>query len=205
MANADFFVRAPVNACARSESSGSMADTSRTAASRPSAPNTGAPEQLRFMCRDLKCWVLWMVIGRSSTMHVPMPFVPSTSSDHTPPSQVPQYSKDRACASSPRCSTATPELSQNKTTYPASRTTLYNCSMSSWALKISLSSGSREYFSSPDVRMRGALLATGSTPYLVADRCHELDISSAPDKGAAPSATEQTCSACPAKVTSESE
>src|SRR5215467_16107270 len=77
--------------------------------------------------------------------------------------------------------------------------------MSSWALKISASSGSREYFSSPDVRMRGALLSTGSTPYLVADRCHELDISSAPDKGAAPSATEQTCSACPAKVTSESE
>ena len=31
-----------------------------------------------------------------------------------------------ACASSPRCSTATPELSQNKTVYRASRTTLYN-------------------------------------------------------------------------------
>ncbi len=53
-----------------------------------------------------------------------MPFVPSTSSDHTPPSQVPQYSKRLACACSPRCSTATPELSQSRTVYPASRTTL---------------------------------------------------------------------------------
>src|SRR6516162_3006843 len=130
-----------------------------------------------------------MVIGRSSTMHVPMPFVPSTSSDHTPPSQVPQYSKERACESSPRCSIATPELSQNKTTYPASRTTLYNWSMSSWALKMSLSSGSRECFSSPDVRMRGALLSTGSTPCLVADLCQELDTSSISGGDGAPSAT----------------
>src|SRR5712692_8511077 len=126
MARADLTVRAPVSACAPSESSVSMADTSQTAISLPSAPNTGAPEQLKSMCRDLKCWLLWTVTGRSSTMQVPMPFVPSTSSDHTPPSQVPQYSNWLACASSPRCSTATPELSQNKTEYRASRTTLYN-------------------------------------------------------------------------------
>jgi hypothetical protein len=49
-----------------------------------------------------------------------------TSSDHTPPSQVPQYSNWLARASSPRWATATPELSQNKTTYLASQTTLYN-------------------------------------------------------------------------------
>jgi hypothetical protein len=125
MARADFVVRAPVSACARSESSGSIADTSKTALSLPSTPNTGAPEQLKFTCRDLKCWLLWTVTGRSSTMQVPIAFVPSISSDQRPPSQVPQYSKRLDCASSPRCSTAAPELSQNRTVYPASRTTLY--------------------------------------------------------------------------------
>ena len=49
MARADLTVRAPVSACAPSESSGSMADTSKTAISLPSAPNTGAPEQ-QLMC-----------------------------------------------------------------------------------------------------------------------------------------------------------
>ena len=124
MARADFTARAPVSACAPSESSGSMADTSRTAISLPSAPNTGAPEQLKSLCLDLKCWLLCTLTTRSSTMQVPMPFVPSAASDHTPPSQVPQYSKRLACPCSPRCSTATPELSQNRTTYPASRITL---------------------------------------------------------------------------------
>src|SRR5438874_2546752 len=138
-------------------------------------------------------------------MHVPMPFVPSISSGHTPPSQVPQYSKECACPSSPRCSTATPERLQNKTTYPASRTTLYNWSISCWALKMSLSSSPRKCFSSPDVRMHGALLSAGSTPCLVADLCQELDTSSTPGRGAAPSATEQTYSACPAKVPSKAE
>src|SRR5689334_9885758 len=77
--------------------------------------------------------------------------------------------------------------------------------MSSWALNMSLSSGSRQCFSSPEVRMRGALLSTGSTPYLVADLCQELDTCSTPGRGAAPSATEKTCSACPAQVPSEAE
>src|SRR6267154_2934706 len=140
IALADLTVRAPVSACAASESSGSIADTSKTAISLPSAPNTGAPEQLKSMCRNLKCWLLWTVTGRSSTMQVPMPFVPSTSSDHTPPSQVPQYWHWLARASSPRCVTATPELSQSKTVYPSSRTTLYNSSSSSWTLETSLSS-----------------------------------------------------------------
>ena len=124
MARAEFTVRAPVRACACSERPGSMADTSKTAIKLPSTPKIGAPEQLKFICRDLKCWLLWTVTGRSSAMQVPMPFVPSISSDQTPPSQVPQYSKRLASLSSPRCSTATPAVSQNKTVYPASRTTL---------------------------------------------------------------------------------
>src|SRR5467141_1244536 len=136
-------------------------------------------------------------------MQVPMPFVPSTSSDHTPPSQVPQYSNWLARASSPRCATATPELSQSKTVYPASRTTLYNSSSSSWALEMSLSSGSRKCFNSADVRMRGALLSSGSRPCFFADLCQELDTASIPGGGVTPSATEQTCSACPAIVSSE--
>src|SRR5216684_6108245 len=136
-------------------------------------------------------------------MQVPMPFVPSTSSDHTPPSQVPQYWNWLARASSPRCATATPELSQSKTVYPASRTTLYNSSISPWALKMSLSSGSRRCFSSEGVRMRGALLSSGSRPCFFADLRQELDTACIPSGGVAPSATEQTCSACPAIVSSE--
>jgi hypothetical protein len=53
------------------------------------------------------------------------------------------------------------------------------------------------------VRMRGALLSAGLTPYLFADLCQELDTSSVPDGGVAPSATEYTCSACRATVSSE--
>ena len=49
---------APVSACALSERVGSIADTSSTASSLPSAPKIGAPEQLRSICRDLKCWLL---------------------------------------------------------------------------------------------------------------------------------------------------
>jgi hypothetical protein len=41
---ADRTVSAPVSPCARSDSLGSMAETSKTAISRPSTPNTGAPE-----------------------------------------------------------------------------------------------------------------------------------------------------------------
>ena len=85
--------RAPVSACACSERAGSMADTSNTAIKRPSMPKIGAPEQLKFICRERKCWLRCTVTGRSSAMQVPMPFVPSISSDQTPPSQVPQYSK----------------------------------------------------------------------------------------------------------------
>src|SRR6478736_901083 len=77
--------------------------------------------------------------------------------------------------------------------------------MSSWALKMSLSNGSRRCFSSPEVRMCGGLLSTGSTPYLVADLCQEFDTSSIPDSDAAPSTTVKTCWACPAKVPSEAE
>src|SRR6266403_1364941 len=136
-------------------------------------------------------------------MQVPMPFVPSTSSDHTPPSQVPQYWNWLANASSPRCATATPELSQSKTAYPASRTTWYSSSSSCWALEMSLSSGSRKCFNSADVRMRGALLSSGSRPCFFADLCQELDSASIPGGGVAPSATEQTCSACPKIVPNE--
>ena len=46
--------------------------------------------------------------------------------------------------------------------------------------------------------MRGALVSTGSTPYFFADLCQELDTASNPGGGVVPSATEQTCSACPA-------
>ena len=84
----------------------------------------GAPEQLRSICRDLKCWLRWTVTGRSSAMQVPMPLVPSIASDQTPPSQTPQYSNRLACVASPRCSTTTPAVSQNRIVYPASRTTL---------------------------------------------------------------------------------
>src|SRR6185436_6563453 len=91
--------------------------------------------------------------------------------------------------------------------------------MSSWALKMSLSNGSRRCFSSPEVRICGGLLSTGSTPYLVADLCQELDTSSMPGSDAAPpgsdaappgsdagpSTTVKTCWACPAKVPSEAE
>src|SRR5262252_7098744 len=136
-------------------------------------------------------------------MQVPMPFVPSASSDHTPPSQVPQYWNSLARVCSPRCATATPELSQNKTVYPASRTTSYKLSISSWALKMSLSSGSQKFFSSAGVRIRGALPSIGSRPYFFADLCQELDTASIPGGGVAPSATEQTCSTCPTVVPSE--
>ena len=50
--------------------------------------------------------------------------------------------------------------------------------------------------------MRGALLSTGSSPYFFADLCQDLN-GFYPGGGAAPSATEQTCSTCPAKVSSE--
>ena len=66
-----------------------MAETSNTAINRPSTPKTGAPEQLKLMCLALKCWLLWIVTGRSSMMQVPMPFVPSNSSDHTPQAKFP--------------------------------------------------------------------------------------------------------------------
>src|SRR5258708_21264125 len=136
-------------------------------------------------------------------MQPPMPFVPSPPSAHPPPSQVPQYWNWLASAFSPRCATATPELSQSKTAYPASRTTLYNSSSSSWALEMSLSSGSRKCFNSADVRMRGALLSSGSRPCFFADLCQELDTACIPSGSVAPSATEQTCSACTALVASE--
>src|SRR5262245_16556441 len=51
--------------------------------------------------------------------------------------------------------------------------------------------------------MRGALLSAGSTPYFFADLCQEVDTCSTPGGGAAPSAIEQTCSACPVAVSSE--
>ena len=51
--------------------------------------------------------------------------------------------------------------------------------------------------------MRGAWLSIGSTPYFFADLCQELDTASIPGGGVVPSATEQTCSACPAMVSSE--
>ncbi len=164
-----------------------MADMSSTASNRPSTPKIGAPEQLKFICRDRKCWVRWTVTGRSSAMQVPMPLVPSISSAQTPPSQVPQYSNSLASIPSPRCSTATPAASHNKMVYPASRTTLYRRSSSSCAVEMRLPSGSRKSFSSPAVRMRGALLSTGST--LLVERCQELDSSSMSAVGAAPCAT----------------
>src|SRR5207247_4422570 len=68
---------------------------------------------------------------------------------------------------------------------------------------MSLSSGSQKFFSSVGVRIRGALLSIGSRPYFFADLCQELDTASIPGGGDAPSATEQTCSTCPAKVSSE--
>ena len=182
MARAEVTVRAPVRACARSERPGSIADTSSTASNRPSAPKIGAPEQLKFICRDRKCWLRWTVTGRSSAMQVPMPLVPSISSDQTPPSQVPQYSNWLASVASPRCSIATPAVSQNKIVYPASRTTLYKRSSSSCAVEMRLSSGSRESFTSPVVRMRGALLSRGST--LFVERCQELDSSPVPGTAA---------------------
>ena len=55
---AEFVVRAPVSACARSDRSGSIAETSNTAISLPSTPKMGAPEQLRSVCRERKCWFL---------------------------------------------------------------------------------------------------------------------------------------------------
>jgi hypothetical protein len=176
MARAEFTVRAPVRACACSERAGSMADTFNTAINLQC--RIGAPEQLKFTCRDLKCWLLCTVTGRSSVMHVPMPFVPSTSSDQTPPSQTPQYSNWLASAASPRCSTATPAVSQNKMPYPALRTTLYRRSISSCALNVRLPSGSRKCFSSPAVRTRGAVLSAGSILYVFAERCQELRHSS---------------------------
>src|ERR1700737_4684734 len=48
--------------------------------------------------------------------------------------------------------------------------------------------------------MRGASSAAGSTPYLLAERRHELDSSAIPGAGAAPSATEWASSACCAKA-----
>jgi hypothetical protein len=68
---------------------------------------------------------------------------------------------------------------------------------------MSLSSGSQKFFSSAGVRIRGALLSIGSRPYFFADLCQELDTASIPGGGVAPSATEQTCSACPTIVPSE--
>jgi hypothetical protein len=50
---------------------------------------------------------------------------------------------------------------------------------------MSLSSGSRKCFNSAGVRMRGALLSTGSRPYF-ADLCQELDTASIPGGGVAP-------------------
>jgi hypothetical protein len=55
------------------------------------------------------------------------------------------------------------------------------------ALDVLLPSGPRESFSSPAVRIRGALLSTGST--LFVERCQELDSSSMSGAGAAPCAT----------------
>src|ERR1700746_3541764 len=68
---------------------------------------------------------------------------------------------------------------------------------------MSLSSGSQKFFSSAGVRIRGALLSIGSRPYFFADLCQELDTASIPGGGVAPSATEQTCSACPTIVPRE--
>jgi hypothetical protein len=48
-------------------------------------------------------------------MHVPMPFVPSICSAHTPPSQMPQFSKAEAIAASPRWSMTTPSVLQKNT------------------------------------------------------------------------------------------
>jgi hypothetical protein len=70
--------------------------------------------------------------GRPSAMQVPMPFVPSTSS--TTPRRAGSNTTGLP-AHLHHDATATPELSQSKTAYPASRTTLYNSSSSSWALR----------------------------------------------------------------------
>src|SRR5258705_111468 len=59
-------------------------------------------------------------------MQVPMPFVPSTSSDHTAPSQVPQYRNWLAQASSARCATAVSDeirIAEHPITAPGSRWT----------------------------------------------------------------------------------
>src|SRR5262249_22412013 len=73
----------------------------------------------------------------------------SISSAQTPPSQVPQYSNSLASIPSPRCSIATPAVSQNRIVYPASRTTLYRRSRSSFAVETRVPSGSRGSLRSP--------------------------------------------------------
>jgi hypothetical protein len=70
---------------------GSMDDTSSTAANRAPGSNTGVPEQLRPVYRELKCCVWCTETVQRSAMQVPMPLAPSTASDHTPPTQMPQY------------------------------------------------------------------------------------------------------------------
>src|ERR1700730_15104255 len=164
MARAEFTVRAPVRACALSDRWGSIADTSSTASNRPSTPKIGAPEQLKFICRDRKCWLRWTVTGRSSAMQVPMPLVPSISSAQTPPSQVPQYSNRLASVSSPRCSTATPAVSQNRTVYPASRTTLYRRSSSSCSVEMRLPLAKGEDTRRPAVEEIHAVSVRGTLP-----------------------------------------
>ena len=74
---------------------------------------------------------------------------------------------ESACLRDLRCRDARrrhPRCHRTRLCIRPSRTTLYNLSISSCALKISVPSGSRKSFSSPGVRTRGEWLSTGSTP-----------------------------------------
>jgi len=151
----------------------SVGDRSRRI--RPAPPATvrrrrrsARPEQLKFICRDRKCWVRWTVTG---------PLLGDAGADavgalRSPPpnatepgSPVFELARLHTFAAMPRL--RPPRVCRRtEIVYPASRTTLYKRSSSSCAVEMSLPSDSRESFSSPAVRIRGALLSTGSTLFV---------------------------------------
>lgn len=91
---------------------------------------TGASMQLMPVFRLAKCSSRWIVTGRPSIRQVPIPFVPSRLSLHTPPGVKPIRSKSSRSPARLRASRTTPSLSDSITAQPVAET-IWN----SWSSK----------------------------------------------------------------------
>ena len=118
-----------------------------------------------------------------------MPFVPSVASDQTPPSQVPEYSKSGRLGLFAAMLDGDARAIAEQDDISGLPNHLVELIDLVLGAEDQLVQQPRESFSSRGVRMRGALPSTGSTPWLFADLCQELETSVIAGGGRAPSAT----------------